>query len=85
MIILEQWEREARQWTTDELGKHVQFGDLLEEVIDAAAEQFDLFRADDLAEALEPVLTKDNGDDRVTVKVVDVRNALDTAGILAVV
>jgi hypothetical protein len=79
--ILEQLERDARQWAVDDMGRHVQLGDQLDEIIDAASEQYDLFNAEAVNEALDEVLTNEDGDDRKSVAVSKIREALRQAGI----
>lgn len=46
----EQVERLDRRWTVDDSGHHVQFGDLLEDIVDEVAEERNLF-------SLEAILT----------------------------
>jgi hypothetical protein len=79
--LLNNLERQSRQWTMDSDGRHVQFGDLLDEIVDAASEQFDLFSSDTVNEVMDAVLTNDDGDDRKTVSVAKVREALRQAGL----
>jgi len=81
MSILERLERDAWQWTVDDMGRNVQFGDVLDEIVDEVSKRFDLFSADMVNEALDAVLTNDDGDDRKTVAVPKVRDALRQAGI----
>ena len=86
--ILDQLERHGRRWTVDEVGHHVQLGDLLDEATDAIREEYGLFSleamSERLMEKLEPVLTKtvDGEDlDKKMVAVDDVRAALEAAGL----
>jgi hypothetical protein len=76
----ERVERLDRRWTIDDLGCHVQFGDLLEEIVDDVQENYGLFTGEELGEALDTVLTDADGDDLKSVKVTDVRAAVSSLG-----
>ena len=84
--ILDQLERAERRWTIDDMGHHVQCGDLLDVAEEELAERSGLFTlkeiSDLLMEKLDPVLLKSNGDeDKKSVLVADVRGALSEAGL----
>lgn len=86
MHMLEQMERHARRWTVDEMGRHAQFGDLLDEVAEALQADYGLFTLEEvserLMEQLDQHLLKTSGEeDRKTVPVKDVREALQKAGL----
>ncbi len=88
MSILDQLERHGRRWTVDEMGHHVQLGDLLDEACDAIQEEYGLFSleavSERLMEKLEPVLTKvvdGEEQDKKMADVIDVRAALEAAGL----
>lgn len=82
MDLAEWLERNERRWTTSLDGHAVQYGDLLDEVIDATRHEYDLFSVDDIMEKLEPVLLKADGEsDKKMVAVVNVRKALSAAGL----
>lgn len=81
MDILERLERDARQWTVDDMGRHVQFGDQLDDIADAVVEERDLFSLETILDAVDSVAVGPNGDDRATVSVSRLRTALGSAGI----
>lgn len=86
MINLEQWERDAKQWTTDDMGRHVQLGDLLDDVIEGIHKQFGLVTREQVSEGLMEQLDQflikvDGQSDRKAVAVKDVRWALEKAGL----
>jgi hypothetical protein len=77
----EQVERHSRRWTTDDMGHHVQFGDLLDEISDEVANDRALFSLETIMEAIDSVAVASNGNDRQTVSVSRLRTALGSAGI----
>jgi len=81
MTTLERLERDAKQWITDDMDRHVQLGDLLDDVIDEAAEDRDLFSLESILDAVDSVAVGPNGDDRATVSVSRLRTALRSMGI----
>ncbi len=82
MSILEELARNDRNWTTDEFGCAVQYGDLLDDIVNTVQADYGLFSADEIGEVLDEVLTNSDGENRKTVKVDAVRAAFDHAGIV---
>lgn len=77
----ERVERLDRRRTVDDLGCHVQFGDLLEDIADEVAEERNLFSLEAILEAVDSVAVAPNGNDRKDISVSRLRTALKTAGI----
>lgn len=81
MRIIDQLERHDRRWTLDADGCHVQFGDLLDELIDVVCEDKGLFSTETILEAVDSVTVAPNGNDRKDISVSRLRTALKEAGI----
>lgn len=86
MHTLEQLERDGRRWTVDDMGRHVQFGDLLDEAAEALQADYGLFTLEEVSERLmeqldQHLIRSDGESDRKTVLVADVRDALQKAGL----
>lgn len=81
MWWMERVDRLDRRWTVDDLGHHIQFGDLLAEISDEVAEERNLFSTETILEAVDSVAVAPNGNDRKDISVSRLRTALKTAGI----
>lgn len=77
---LSSWlERNQRQWTIVD-GHHMQWGDVLGDMVEVVQEQYGLLTTDEINEKFDELLTKEDGDDRQTVKVAEVRTVLKDLG-----